>query len=270
MAKFDGVLLASDMDYTLLNSKGELSPESRQAIAYFMENGGYFTIATGRSPQAFEKPRGFLDFNAPVVLLNGAVIYDYEKKKYLYDHCMTDDCLEACQTVADAFPELGILVCCLDAVYAFRMNEVSVAHLDRMGVSDQVVVDRLSDIPLPWVKVIMTQKPEYLQKVAPWFIERYAECFDLVFSSPHLLEMQSNEIDKGKGILKLAQVLGVDKKDVYCAGDQQNDAAMMSAVTSFAPANAVDEIKKMAKYIVSDCDNHAMRDIIEILDKQYK
>ena len=36
-----------------------------------------------------------------------------------------------------------------------------------MGVSDQVIVDRLSDIPLPWVKVIMTQKPEYLKTVAP-------------------------------------------------------------------------------------------------------
>ena len=60
MAKFDGVLLASDMDYTLLNSKGELSPESRKSISYFMENGGLFTIATGRSPQAFEKTaRGF-------------------------------------------------------------------------------------------------------------------------------------------------------------------------------------------------------------------
>ena len=48
MGIFDGYLLVSDMDGTLLNSKGKLSEENKRAIEYFVDNGGQFTLATGR------------------------------------------------------------------------------------------------------------------------------------------------------------------------------------------------------------------------------
>ena len=46
MGKFDGVLFFADYDDTLYNSAHTVSPENRAAIRYFMENGGYFSIAT--------------------------------------------------------------------------------------------------------------------------------------------------------------------------------------------------------------------------------
>ena len=44
MKIFDGYLLVSDMDGTLLNSKGKLSEENKKAIEYFVDNGGYNLI----------------------------------------------------------------------------------------------------------------------------------------------------------------------------------------------------------------------------------
>ena len=64
MGKFDGVLLASDYDNTLvyteraLLSGGEpprLSEMNRAALTYFMENGGRFTVSTGRALPSFEQ-----------------------------------------------------------------------------------------------------------------------------------------------------------------------------------------------------------------------
>ena len=49
MGKFDGILIASDFDGTVAVD-GIVSPENRRAIDYFMENGGMFTLATGRAP----------------------------------------------------------------------------------------------------------------------------------------------------------------------------------------------------------------------------
>ena len=45
MKKFEGVFILSDMDGTLLNSKGEIPCENSRAVRYFMENGGMFAVA---------------------------------------------------------------------------------------------------------------------------------------------------------------------------------------------------------------------------------
>ena len=49
MGRFTGVLLATDYDDTLYDSQGTISPENRQAICRFVDQGGLFCISTGRS-----------------------------------------------------------------------------------------------------------------------------------------------------------------------------------------------------------------------------
>jgi Cof subfamily protein (haloacid dehalogenase superfamily) len=67
-------LLALDLDGTLLNSKGKISDENKQAIRRAEEKGVLVTIATGRRfrdarPVALEA-----EFNAPVITHNGALL----------------------------------------------------------------------------------------------------------------------------------------------------------------------------------------------------
>ena len=49
VGRFSGVLLASDYDDTLYNRSGRISPRNRAALQHFVEEGGLFTISTGRS-----------------------------------------------------------------------------------------------------------------------------------------------------------------------------------------------------------------------------
>ena len=85
MGRFRGVLLATDYDDTLYSTNATISPENRQAIEYFVAEGGKFCISTGRSYINFaiqmEKER--LPVNAPVILSNGASIYDFATEKSL-------------------------------------------------------------------------------------------------------------------------------------------------------------------------------------------
>ena len=64
MGRFDGVLLASDFDNTLIYTEEALrsgvpvpplSDENREALEWFMAEGGRFAIATGRALAAFMK-----------------------------------------------------------------------------------------------------------------------------------------------------------------------------------------------------------------------
>ena len=86
MGKFSGVLLATDYDDTLYDSKGTISPENRAAIDRFLAEGGLFSISTGRSYINFviQMEREKLPVNAPVILSNGASIYDFAKEESLW------------------------------------------------------------------------------------------------------------------------------------------------------------------------------------------
>ena len=52
MGRFDGVMILTDMDGTLLNSQRQLSRGNQEAAGYFMEQGGLFSVATGRAKRA--------------------------------------------------------------------------------------------------------------------------------------------------------------------------------------------------------------------------
>ena len=82
MGRFDGVLLASDFDNTLIPTETALrtgqpvptlSPGNRAALEHFMAEGGRFAIATGRALAAFLRYADEVPMNAPGVVSNMAV-----------------------------------------------------------------------------------------------------------------------------------------------------------------------------------------------------
>lgn len=86
MGKFTGVLLATDYDDTLYDSSCSISQENRQAIDRFVAEGGLFCISTGRSyiNFAIQMEKEHLPVNTPVILSNGASIYDFATEESLW------------------------------------------------------------------------------------------------------------------------------------------------------------------------------------------
>ena len=106
MGKFDGVLFFADYDDTLYNTAHAVSPENRAAIRYLIENGGYFSVATGRAHRTFtpQIKKEDIPINAPVVLSNGAAIYDYASNRYLLDSCLDRDAPQWLARLCGEFP----------------------------------------------------------------------------------------------------------------------------------------------------------------------
>lgn len=110
MGRFDGVLLASDFDNTLIYTedallRGEPIPplpeRNRQALTYFMAEGGRFAISTGRALAAFEKYAPLVPMNAPGVICNGAALYDFTKQEYLFSALLDENARQRGQLVLD-------------------------------------------------------------------------------------------------------------------------------------------------------------------------
>ena len=68
--------LVSDIDGTLVTDQKQIPSLVRQAIAQFRQSGGVFTLATGRNYAETERFIRELEVDLPVILCNGALLYD--------------------------------------------------------------------------------------------------------------------------------------------------------------------------------------------------
>ena len=116
------VILFSDMDGTLLTRKKEITQKDLDAIKRFTSLGGKFTVATGRTVQTFEQYRDMLDINIPIILFNGALIYDYSTKDTLYMNSLPENAKDIALEILENMPEAGGEVLKADGTYVFRNN----------------------------------------------------------------------------------------------------------------------------------------------------
>ena len=70
-------------------------------------------------------------------------------------------------------------------------------------------------------------------------------------------------IDKSTGVNFLADYLAIKKSDVYTFGDAENDLLMITNFNGVAMGNAVNSVKKVAKFITSDVKEDGIKNAIE-------
>lgn len=280
MGKFTGVLLASDFDNTLIYTEEALRtgtpvpplPErNREALKYFMAQGGRFAIATGRALPAFLRHAGDVPMNAPGVVCNGAAIYDFEKGEYLDAALLDDQARQRGQAVLDRFPSVAVEAYHIDnVIHVVRPNAISRQHEHMTHVS-LTEAPSLPEVPLPLGKLLFEADHETLEGVLAFLTEQgWAEDYELIFSVSHLLEMTIQGASKGGMIRRLAARLGISMEHVYCAGDEANDLSMLhAAAEGFAPANASAAVRESGATVVCDAREGAIADVIAILDRKY-
>ena len=280
MGKFDRVLLASDFDNTLVYTQGALergedvppmSARNRASLDYFIKNGGLFAVSTGRALPAFAPYAHDLPCNVPCVIANGAALYDFTRGEYVYTAFFTDAIYAQVDELLAQFPDLTFEVYHDDRrIHAMHPNDFvrSHEHLTRAKTQE---VQSFREVDLPIIKLLFEDERSVLDTVAAFIRSRpWGGDYELIYSSDHLLEMTVRGATKGGMVLRLAELLGVARKDIYCAGDHLNDIPMFEvSAIGFAPANSVPEVLQSGAQIVCHCKDGAIADIIDILDKRY-
>ena len=263
--KFSGYLLVSDMDATLLSSDHSISEKNRNAIKYFTDNGGLFTVATGRMVDAVKSYIPNLHINAPAVLHNGAKLYDFKNDTVIFEKFIEENRKNAIRRVHDDFPEVGLEVYSNEIVYVYRKCEETKRFLTR---NYEVVYELPENVwNEPWIKVLLIGEKELLDKYEPIYRKNYDSGY-AVRSGDRYLDVVANGVSKGKGVQTLMENLGIETKKVVVVGDNMNDISMLSvAGTSFAVENGEDAAKKAADMIAPSNNENAIAYIVEYIEK---
>ena len=249
MAKFDGYLICTDLDGTFTNGH-DICGENAKYVKYFQDNGGLFTVSTGRLPNHMAD---FADFvpNCPVVTHNGAVIYDFEKKETLYKQPLPDECTEL-------------------SVFSFGNEKVS--RVNMCGESEVFVCRAVSDVreDIEYFKVVICIDDEketiaFRDELKKRFGDKY--CIFLGWSTG--IEALAKNTNKGTAVKKLRELLGDKVKKMICVGDSESDSYMMrEADIGYAVKNADEAAKAAADRITVHYEKGAIAEIIKEIEKE--
>ena len=267
MKKFEGILLCTDLDGTLLNSERKVSEENRRAIDYFKSQGGLFTFITGRMPFFSQKIYEEVQPNAPYGCINGGGIYDPREGKYLYTRELSLSAMELVRYADERLENIGVQINHFDKIYFCRGNEAMANFKKATGVP--FLTRTFDEICEPIAKIIFGSTEEDLMlKIEKLLLSHpRANEFDFVRSEPTLFEILPKHTNKGALFPHFERLLGIKREKIIAVGDYYNDIGMVrEAGLGIAVANAAPALKEIADLVTVSNNEHALAKIIEDLD----
>ncbi len=267
MGKFDGIIICTDLDDTLLTSDKIVSEENKSAIKYFMDEGGIFSYATGRVLGSSKMIFKYIVPNAPIICCNGVVIYDANNDKVLWSLELDSDYKKIMDAVKEKFPDVGMYAYTEKGEQFVSSNSLTNWYSNYVGIEEKII--KTSDINDPAYKVVFFVKEEKMDELREfvWSLE-WSDKFNFSRSEPIYFEMLPKGAGKGEALLKLAEILGTDKKKTVGIGNYENDLSLVrDSGVGVAVANAISSVLDVADYITVDHNSHALKVLIDAIEK---
>lgn len=264
-------MIASDMDGTLLDEHMQITNENIQAIQFAKEKGIQFMVCTGRNITEVLPALNDAKLTCPMITLNGAQAFDQEKnvlftagieqklalaiieileQEQIYYEISTNEGTFS-QDLARRIETFSAFLCERMPHLTYQMAiAMTSARFEQLPIK---IVDNLTAyITKPDVQVLKIigfdhKRPEILAKV-----RQKLQSFDelaVTSSGSNNIEINHREAQKGLAVQHMAKLLQIPLSQVMTIGDNLNDLSMIQAAgVSFAMGNAIEELKKAAKY----------------------
>lgn len=245
---FSDVLLTVDYDRTLTGPDSKIPERNLEAIRYFTQNGGAFTVNTGRSMNTYGSKIDKVPTNAPLLLYNGSAAY--HNGEFVYYHTIDLPMWEVLGKVAAEFPRMNLEVQALDHHY---LLDAPPEYLDfYRGMGWNYKLAKPGDDLGPFVKFALFGTPR-TSRVATMYdcsaeelaefdraeariLELWGDKVVTFRAAPRIIDVHAKGVSKGVAAVDLKNRLG--KKVLVCVGDAENDIAMMEAADfAFCPAD---------------------------------
>lgn len=246
-------LVASDLDGTLLlNGSHQLNPEVFDLILRLRERGIPFIAASGRQIASIRNLFSpiadkihYISENGAICLINNELIVTAEIQHEL--------ALRICHEILKR-KNCNLIINCVTTSYIFPDDEDFIYHIQHELNNDTTIIQDLSEIQEPIVKVAAQDHADCLSS-AKYFHDLFSSEIKVVTSGNDWIDFIPYGCNKGVALQTALDKLGICAKDVIVFGDQQNDLEMLKlAGTSYAMATASSEVKSAATAVTDSVE----------------
>ena len=247
---FSDILLTVDFDRTLTGPDGNVPRRNLDAIRYFMEGGGKFTVNTGRSTGTFWKYLHSIPANAPFILYNGSATW--EKGKLSRCIPIDLDVWETMETVHRLYPQLNLEIQGedrhyhievhpkLDALYDYQDWRYATAQWGQevgpflkfslFGTPEKPLVSELYKIS--------TDELRLFEEAEQTIRRLFGEKVTVFRAAPRIIDVHAKGVSKIAAARRLQEELG--RSILVCVGDGENDIPMLDGADyAFCPGDAI-------------------------------
>ena len=270
MGKFQGYLLVSDFDGTLIDHQLKISNENVEAISSFIAQGGRFLGATGRTELNVRPYTDGIPMSSPWILYNGAAIFDWQSNSFLYKAPLDRPLTEAfVAKVMARFPTINVQV----------FSGGPFCQVNRDALPDRQVVlegqrfeyKPMDEITEDWLKVLFcADDPDEIDAIESMLGDDPLRLqVHKMHSAARYFELTAPGANKGSALARLRQLLVPAPITVVAIGDYLNDIEMLQeADISAAPESALPEVKKDVDIITTSHAESAIADLVRKLESR--
>ncbi len=259
-------MIVLDLDDTLLKNDGTISRKTNKTLKKAQEDGVKVVLASGRPTFAIASVANALElekYGGYIISYNGARIIECKSRKELYAANITREEVQELYQMSQE-NEAYIQTYIGDNIIASQSNKFTDIEKQITGMEIIIPDDFSSYVQQEVVKVIVLQEPERLKELEKQWKPLVENKLYMTISKPFFLEFMNLEVDKGKSILRLGKMLGIDAEEIIAIGDSYNDITMIQAAgLGVAMGNAVETVKEIANYITEDNEHDGVAAVVE-------
>lgn len=283
-------LVAVDLDGTLLNQYGDVTENTKRVIKNVMRKGTQVVLASGRSIDSIQNISNEIGASRYIVAGNGAVLYDIEEQKNLYENYIP---IEKAKKIIDICEENSIFYNIYtnkkivtknlryNVLYYYKEN---LKKADRKKTNIDIV-DSIQD----YVKNMRDEKimkificdetASVFNSIMKKFEEvPNVETLDVSHMSRKVIkngtlefpieyyytEISMKNVDKWNAIEFLINKMGINKDEVIAIGDNMNDKKMIEeAGLGITMEGSTPVVTNVANYVTANNNNEGVAKALE-------
>ena len=249
MGLFSDILLTVDYDRTMTAPDSSVPQRNLEAIRYFMDHGGLFTLNTGRSLPMARPLMEKIPYNTAMLLYNGSAAY--ENGQLVNARPIELDMGETLRRVSEAFPDLTVELQGIHAHVNFKQDSAWENFVAGQGAA--WAYGEFGEDLGPFLKFAVYgpfRRPEVNELFQPvaedmarideleaWLAKTFGDSIEVFRSGARFVDVQPRGVSKALAAQNLKKRTG--RKWLVCVGDAENDAPMLEVADfGYCPCDA--------------------------------
>lgn len=255
-------LMAVDMDGTLLNRDGVITPVTVAAIREAVQSGLLFTLSTGRPIMGVEDYLPLLSPGAPVITYNGAMIVRADTREVLFEQPLSPADAMTILTLGRALDTTMCIWSC-NRLYCNVINERVRAYQKISKREPILFTDDAELAAQKIIKILYYDTPERLAEIQNTLKHVPLGETSYCTSQPIFLEFFSKQASKALALERIGALYGIDRTEMIAVGDGHNDLSMIEyAGLGVAMANASPDVLRAADAVTASNQDDGVAQVL--------
>lgn len=251
-------LIAFDMDGTLLDDKDKkILPLTKQYLKKLNKDGHIIVLASGRPKSELMPYYNELELHSPLVCFNGIYCFnpkddDFPIIKTTFNKSFAIEIAhKLCPTYCD-----NIFVESNDKIWMIKHDQELIDLMWPHGIHRDIIYgnfnDTINEDPMTLI-LYKINDINYLNEV----LKPYKTSALRLWYGSQFGEIIFNQTSKATCLEHIRKYCNINKENTIAFGDYSNDIEMLNwAFHSVAMNNAIEDVKKVAKYITKNDNNN--------------